>query len=88
MPSTDPDLTLLTFLAHQSCDRRFPCSPGTQRQMEILQPLSQNGGPGPGDRQALQDIGFAMTETSLCGLGQTAASAVLSAMSLWPELVP
>ncbi|MCO5200070.1 MAG: hypothetical protein M9941_20225 [Anaerolineae bacterium] len=27
-----------------------------------------------------------MTTTSLCGLGQTAASAVLSALELWPEL--
>ena len=27
-----------------------------------------------------------MTDASLCGLGQTAASAVLSAMKLWPEL--
>jgi NADH-quinone oxidoreductase subunit F len=27
-----------------------------------------------------------MTESSLCGLGQTAASAVLSAMKRWPEL--
>jgi hypothetical protein len=28
-----------------------------------------------------------MTETSLCGLGQTAASAVVSAINLWPKLV-
>jgi NADH-quinone oxidoreductase subunit F len=27
-----------------------------------------------------------MTEASLCGLGQTAASAVLSAMKIWPEI--
>jgi len=26
-----------------------------------------------------------MTDASLCGLGQTAASAVLSALKLWPE---
>ncbi|MFW6183806.1 MAG: NADH-ubiquinone oxidoreductase-F iron-sulfur binding region domain-containing protein [Chloroflexota bacterium] len=32
-------------------------------------------------------MGFTMTETSLCGLGQTAASAVISAIDLWPELV-
>ena len=39
------------------------------------------------NRDALLDIGFTMTETSLCGLGQTAASAIMSAMDLWPELV-
>jgi NADH-quinone oxidoreductase subunit F len=27
-----------------------------------------------------------MTDASLCGLGQTAASAVQSAMKLWPEM--
>jgi hypothetical protein len=27
-----------------------------------------------------------MTDASLCGLGQTAASAVLSAMKLWPGM--
>ena len=28
-----------------------------------------------------------MTDASICGLGQTAAVAVLSALKLWPELV-
>jgi len=27
-----------------------------------------------------------MADASICGLGQTAASAALSAMQLWPEL--
>jgi NADH-quinone oxidoreductase subunit F len=27
-----------------------------------------------------------MTDASLCGLGQTAASAVLSALRIWPEI--
>jgi hypothetical protein len=40
----------------------------------------------PGDVVRLEDVGWTMTDASLCGLGQTAASAVLSAMKLWPEL--
>jgi NADH-quinone oxidoreductase subunit F len=40
----------------------------------------------PGDAERLRDVGWTMTDASLCGLGQTAASAVLSAMQLWPEL--
>jgi len=39
-----------------------------------------------GDVERLNDIAWTMTDASLCGLGQTAASAVLSAMKLWPEL--
>ncbi len=30
-----------------------------------------------GDLERLQDVGWTMTDASLCGLGQTAASAVL-----------
>ncbi|HRQ41793.1 MAG TPA: NAD(P)H-dependent oxidoreductase subunit E [Chloroflexota bacterium] len=78
---------LAHFFAHESCGKCFPCQIGTQRQMEILHHISHNGGPQPGDKERLLDVGFTMTETSLCGLGQTAASAIVSAINLWPELV-
>jgi NADH-quinone oxidoreductase subunit F len=71
------------FFQHESCGKCFPCQLGTQRQLEILERVYK---PLPGDSQRLQDIGLTMTEASLCGLGQTAASAVLSAMNKWPEL--
>lgn len=74
------------FFAHESCGKCFPCQLGTQRQMEILDRIAHNGGAQPGDRQTLLDVGFTMTKTSLCGLGQTAASAVVSAIERWPEL--
>jgi NADH-quinone oxidoreductase subunit F len=73
------------FFAHESCGKCYPCQMGTQRQMEILERLV-NGNWLMGDRERLQDVGWTMTDASLCGLGQTAASAVLSAMKLWPEL--
>ena len=75
------------FFAHESCGKCFPCQLGTQRQMEILAEVADNGGARPGEGQALADLGFAMTQTSLCGLGQTAASAILSATARWPELL-
>ena len=78
---------LSRFFAHESCGKCFPCQIGTQRQMEILDRVAHNGGPRATDEQVLLDVGVAMTETSLCGLGQTAASAVMSAMELWPELL-
>jgi NADH-quinone oxidoreductase subunit F len=58
---------------------------GTQRQMEILDRIAA-GRILEGDLDRLQDVGWTMTEASLCGLGQTAAGAVLSAMKLWPEM--
>lgn len=77
---------LSRFFAHESCGKCYPCQLGTQRQMEILERILRYGGPQPGDKAALQDIGLTMTQTSLCGLGQTAGSAVLSAINRWPEL--
>jgi NADH-quinone oxidoreductase subunit F len=78
---------LSRFFAHESCGKCFPCQMGTQRQMEILGRIAHDGGGRPADRETLLDVGFTMTETSLCGLGQTAAAAVVSAIRLWPELV-
>jgi NADH-quinone oxidoreductase subunit F len=73
------------FFAHESCGKCYPCQMGTQRQKEILDRVA-NGSALPGDLIRLQDVGWTMTDASLCGLGQTAASAVLSAVKLWPEL--
>ena len=73
------------FFAHESCGKCYPCQMGTQRQKEILERVASNLAL-PGDLIRLQDVGWTMTDASLCGLGQTAASAVLSAIKLWPEL--
>ena len=73
------------FFAHESCGKCYPCQMGTQRQKEILERVA-NGGSLPDDLIRLQEVGWTMTDASLCGLGQTAASAVLSAVKLWPEL--
>ena len=75
------------FFSHESCGKCFPCQLGTKRQLEILELISDGQGGNPNFKRDLIDIGFAMTETSLCGLGQTASSAVLSAINLWPELL-
>lgn len=73
------------FFAHESCGKCYPCQLGTQRQLEILDRVLE-GAPLPGDVERLSDVGWTMTDASLCGLGQTAASAVMSAMEHWPEL--
>jgi NADH-quinone oxidoreductase subunit F len=69
------------FFAHESCGKCYPCQMGTQRQKEILERLA-HGRALPGDFERLQDVGWTMTDSSLCGLGQTAAGAVLSALKL------
>ncbi len=81
----DALLRLARFFAHESCGKCYPCQLGTQRQHEILERVAE-GKQQAGDMARLSDVGWTMTDASLCGLGQTAASAVLSAMKLWPEL--
>jgi NADH-quinone oxidoreductase subunit F len=73
------------FFAEESCGKCYPCQIGTQRQLEVLQRVAR-GTPLPGDGERLQDVGWTMTDASICGLGQTAAGAVLSAMRLWPGI--
>ncbi|MSP13900.1 MAG: NADH-quinone oxidoreductase subunit E [Chloroflexi bacterium] len=74
------------FFAHESCGKCYPCQMGTQRQLEILQRLAHRQ-PAAGDRERLIDLAATMTDSSICGLGQTAAMATLSAMERWPELL-
>jgi NADH-quinone oxidoreductase subunit F len=78
-------LSLALFFAHESCGKCFPCQLGTQRQLELVARL-EAGTFRKGDLSALQDVGFAMTHASLCGLGMTASTAILSALERWPEL--
>ncbi len=81
----DTVLRIATFFANESCGKCYPCQIGTQRQLEIIQRFAA-GKLIPGDQERLTDIYWTMTDASICGLGQTAASAVLSVLKLWPEL--
>jgi NADH-quinone oxidoreductase subunit F len=72
------------FFAHESCGKCYPCQLGTQRQEEILD-RNLRGQSIEGDIERLEDIIATMTDASLCGLGQTAGSAVLSAIKICPE---
>jgi NADH-quinone oxidoreductase subunit F len=76
---------LAHFFADESCGKCYPCQIGTQRQYELLSRLAE-GKYREGDVDRLTDVGWTMVDASLCGLGQTAATAVLSAIKLWPEL--
>jgi NADH-quinone oxidoreductase subunit F len=77
---------LAHFFADESCGKCYPCQLGTQRQYEILSEIYV-GNLQPDDMDRLTDVGWTMTDSSLCGLGQTAATAVLSAIETWPELL-
>ena len=68
------------FFRDESCGQCVPCRVGTVRQEEALQSLI--GGPPAGQIGLLSEIAAVMRDGSICGLGQTAASAVQSAVAL------
>ncbi len=78
-------LRLGLFLAEESCGICPSCKMGTRRQAEILTRLA-TGRLASGDLDALEDTSWTAPAESICGLGQTAAVPVLSALKNWPEL--
>jgi NADH-quinone oxidoreductase subunit F len=72
------------FFRDESCGQCVPCRIGTVRQEESLGRLAASNplGSVTEERQRLDDLALVMTDASICGLGQTAASAVQSALRL------
>jgi NADH-quinone oxidoreductase subunit F len=76
------------FFRDESCGQCVPCRVGTVRQEELLARLASAAPRGDRDTELalLREIGQAMRDASICGLGQTASSAIESALRQ-PELV-
>jgi NADH-quinone oxidoreductase subunit F len=83
--TTDMKLILLRiarFFRDESCGQCVPCRVGTKRQEEILERmLNERNGDRQADVMLLSDIAQAMRDASICGLGQTAASAIASGLT-------
>ncbi|MFV0259863.1 MAG: NADH-ubiquinone oxidoreductase-F iron-sulfur binding region domain-containing protein [Acidimicrobiales bacterium] len=73
---------IAAFFADESCGQCVPCRIGTVRQREAVDRLAGNGtAPGRAvELELMRDMGRAMTDASICGLGQTAHSAIASAI--------
>ncbi|MBI3741837.1 MAG: NAD(P)H-dependent oxidoreductase subunit E [Chloroflexi bacterium] len=69
---------LARFFKDESCGKCFPCQLGTQRQFEVIARMAR-GQARADDPVRLRELGAVMRDASLCGLGQTAASAIISA---------
>jgi len=83
----DAVLRIAEFFRDESCGQCVPCRVGTIRQEEALHRLA--AGKANGDERAvLADLAQVMRDASICGLGQTAASAVESAMINLGVLAP
>lgn len=85
---TDILLRIAAFFRAESCGQCVPCRVGTERQEELVQRLATGRTLGTvADEQALHgELGVAMKDASICGLGQTASSAIASVLARWDEL--
>ncbi|GHB16100.1 NADH dehydrogenase subunit F [Streptomyces viridiviolaceus] len=74
-------LRIAEFFRDESCGQCVPCRVGTVRQEEALHRIVERTGAAAADDVALlREVGRAMRDASICGLGQTAWNAVESAI--------
>ncbi|MCY4442901.1 MAG: NAD(P)H-dependent oxidoreductase subunit E [Deltaproteobacteria bacterium] len=69
---------LMRFFKHESCGQCTPCRVGTEKAVGLLQRPSW-------DEPLLEALGVAMTDASICGLGQAAPNSVRSAFRFFKE---
>ena len=76
-------LRIARFFRDESCGQCVPCRVGTVRQEEALLRLvsGRTLGTRADELALLEDVADVMRDASICGLGQTAAGAVRSAIS-------
>ena len=74
----------MNFTQNESCGKCVPCREGTKRMLEILEDIVA----GKGTEESLsmlEELGEAITNTALCGLGKSAALPVLSTLRNFRE---
>ncbi len=73
---------IAAFFRDESCGQCVPCRVGTVRQEEALHRIAarRTRGSEADELALLEEIGIVMKDASICGLGQTAYSAIESAI--------
>lgn len=74
----------MNFTQNESCGKCIPCREGTKRMLEILEDIVAGRGT-MAQLDMLQELGEAITDTALCGLGKSAALPVLSTLKLFRD---
>jgi formate dehydrogenase len=74
-------LNLMKFFEHESCGQCTPCRVGTEKSVALMARSRW-------DRALLDELGKAMTDASICGLGQAAANPLFSLLRFFPDEAP
>jgi NADH:ubiquinone oxidoreductase subunit F (NADH-binding)/NADH:ubiquinone oxidoreductase subunit E len=74
----DAALNLMRFFAHESCGKCTPCRAGTAKSVHLMEQASW-------DQPLLAELGQAMADASICGLGQAAPNPVRCVTQFFPQ---
>ncbi len=74
----DAARNLMHFFAHESCGKCTPCRAGTSKSVALM-------GNGRWDLPLLQELGDAMADASICGLGQAAPNPMRCVTRFFPQ---
>ena len=77
-------VSVAQFFAHESCGKCTPCRIGSLRIVEMLETFKAQAA-APGDVERFEHLLTHVTQLSACGLGQSIATAMVSAMKDFPE---
>jgi NADH-quinone oxidoreductase subunit F len=69
----------MEFLKDESCGKCYTCRKGTQRMFELLEDVSR-GNATLQTLDLLQDLAEVVRDTTMCGLGQSAANPIFSTL--------
>jgi NADH:ubiquinone oxidoreductase subunit F (NADH-binding)/NADH:ubiquinone oxidoreductase subunit E len=79
----DMALNAVRFYRHESCGKCVPCRVGSEKMVDLLVRWTQGGLPGAqyrADLSLLEELSFAMSQASICGLGQIAPAPIQSVL--------
>ena len=74
----------MNFTQNESCGKCVPCREGTRRMLEILTRIVNNEG-SLEDLDLLEELSATISETALCGLGQSACKPVQSTLKYFRD---
>jgi len=69
----------MEFIQDESCGKCTPCREGTRVMLEILTRICEGKGKME-DLDTLEELAYRISDTALCGLGQTASNPILSTL--------
>ena len=74
----------MKFLKDESCGKCFTCRKGIQRMYEILDDISRGKG-SAASVELLKELAYAVKDTTMCGLGQTAPNPIISTLQYFRD---